>query len=125
MGLSEAIRLAFRLAMPRSLTPTQLRDKLKEANFNLERYKNELPPIHNTISRLKDQGEIEEVPGPSGERAYKWVSNFKRALLEIEPHTYGASNSLANTLSSRAAGRYNRNRFGGRFNNERFSKGGG
>ncbi len=117
MGLSDAIRFAFRAVMPESLTPIEVRDKLRDANFDLDKYKNELPPIHNTISRLKDQGEIEEVSRPNGERAYKWISNLKRALLEIEPHTHS-------TLSDRISGRFNRDRFDGRFNRGRFDKGG-
>jgi hypothetical protein len=98
MGLSDAIRLAFKSARPNSLTPTEVRDKLRASGFNLDKYANELPPIHNTIMRLLKQGEIEEdVPRREG-RAYKWVSSLKRALLEIEPSSYGATNSLANMM---------------------------
>jgi hypothetical protein len=103
LGLSDAIRLAFRSAVPESLTPTEVRDKLKASGFNLGKYANELPPIHNTIARLKEQGEIEETARPNGDRAYKWVSSLKRALLDIEPKTYGASGSLANMFAGLAA----------------------
>jgi hypothetical protein len=89
LGLSDAIRLAFRSASPQSLTPTEVRNKLRESGFNLDKYANELPPIHNTILRLLKNGEIEEsVPKRDG-KAYKWVSSLKRALLEIEPKFYG------------------------------------
>jgi hypothetical protein len=89
LGLSDAIRLAFRSASPQSLAPTEVRDKLRESGFNLDKYANELPPIHNTIIRLLKNGEIEEsVPKRDG-KAYKWVSSLKRALLEIEPKFYG------------------------------------
>ncbi len=98
MGLSDAIRLALRSAIPGSLTPTQIRDKLRESGFNLDKYANELPPIHNTIARLKEQGEVDEIIKPGGEKAYKWVSSLKRVLLEIEPRSYGAPNSLANMI---------------------------
>jgi hypothetical protein len=85
MGLSDAIRLAFKSVLPASLTPMEVRDKLKESGFNLDKYASELPPIHNTIMRLLKQGEIEEdVPRREG-KAYKWVSSLKRALLEMEP----------------------------------------
>jgi len=89
LGLSDAIRLAFKSVLPESLTPTEVRDKLRESGFNLDKYANELPPIHNTIIRLLKNGEIEEsVPKRDG-KAYKWVSSLKRALLEIEPKFYG------------------------------------
>lgn len=84
-GLSDAIRLAFKSVLPASLTPTEVRDKLRESGFNLDKYANELPPIHNTIMRLLKQGEIEEdVPRREG-KTYRWVSSLKRALLEIDP----------------------------------------
>jgi hypothetical protein len=101
-SLSYAIRLAFKAAVPGSLTPTEVRDQLRAANFNLDKYENELPPIHNTIKRLKGQGEIEEIARANGERAYKWVSSLKRALLQMEPSTYGAPNSLANLMAHRS-----------------------
>ncbi len=103
LGLSDAIRLAFKSVVPESLTPTEVRDKLKGSGFNLDKYANELPPIHNTIARLKEQGEIEETARPNGDRAYRWVSSLKRALLEIEPKTYGAANSLANMVAAMEA----------------------
>jgi hypothetical protein len=87
LGLTDAIRLAFKSAVPNSLTPTEVRDKLKEIGFPLDKYKSELPPIHNTISRLKEKGELEEYPKPNGEKALRWVSSLKRALLEMEPIT--------------------------------------
>ncbi len=99
-SLSYEIRLAFKAAIPGSLTPTEVRDRLKEANFNLDKYENELPPIHNTIKRLKEQGEIEEVSRPNGERAYKWISSLKRALLEIEPNIYGSPRGLGEAFGT-------------------------
>src|SRR5229473_2783332 len=94
-GLSDAIRLAFKSVLPDSLTPTEVRDKLRESGFNLDKYANELPPIHNTIMRLLKQGEIEEsVPRREG-KTYRWVSSLKRALLEIEPKSFGAQGTLA------------------------------
>jgi hypothetical protein len=96
-GLSDAIRFAFRAAVPGSLTPTEVRDKLREGKFNLDKYKNELPPIHNTLLRLKENGEIEEIERANGDRAYKWVSNLKRALLEMEQPPPGVSVGRAMT----------------------------
>jgi len=91
VGLTDAIRQVFNAARPASLTPTEVRDKLRESGFNLDRYANELPPIHNTINRLLKNGEIEEdVPRREG-KCYKRVSTFKRALLEIEPNIYGGA----------------------------------
>ena len=86
LGLADAIRLAFKTAIPASLTPTEVRDKLREQGFHLDKYANEMPPIHNTILRLLKKGEIEEdVPRREG-KCYKWVNSLTRALLEIDPN---------------------------------------
>src|SRR5260370_20311140 len=77
MGLTDAMRSIFRTAAPRVLVPTMVRDELRNAGFNLDKYVNEMPPIHNTLKRLVLAGEIE----PSG-TGYKWVSVLKRTLLE-------------------------------------------
>jgi hypothetical protein len=100
VGLTDAIRHVFNAARPASLTPTEVRDKLRESGFNLDRYANELPPIHNTINRLLKSGEIEEdVPRREG-KTYKRVSAFKRALLEIEPNMYGLKPEMLTSLGS-------------------------
>jgi hypothetical protein len=80
LGLTDAIRLAFKTAIPNTLSPTQLRDKLRESGFPLDRYKFELPPIHNTISRLEAAGEIESITGPYGEKSYRWVNGLARLI---------------------------------------------
>ena len=101
IGLSDAMRLAFKSAVPSiGLTPTEVRDKLREQGFHLERYKSELPPIHNTIARLEKAGELEPVTRADGVRAHRWVSGLKRILQDLEPTgSFGAPSSLANTLA--------------------------
>lgn len=85
IGLSEAIRQAFKSASPRfGLTATEVRDRLREQGFNLDKYANELPPIHNTIARLEKAGDLEPVTRPDAAKAHRWVSSLKRALLEID-----------------------------------------
>lgn len=78
INLRAAIRLVFRAARPNALSPTEVRDKLKEMGFQLDRYKYELPPIHNTIARLLLADEI-EVENLDGTKKYKWVGHWTRA----------------------------------------------
>src|SRR5947199_2702508 len=71
MGLTEAIRWVFRQPLMLPLTPTQVRDHLAEMGYDLSKYKHVMPPIHNTLKRMKEAGEIKEVEGIGGiGRAY-------------------------------------------------------
>ena len=97
-NLRDAMRLTFKAALPSSLSPTQVRDKLREGGFPLDRYKYELPPIHNTIARLEAAGEIEAADRPDGEKAYKWVSVLRRAAKRAKKER--ENNRLYSTLGS-------------------------
>jgi hypothetical protein len=66
MGLTEAIRWVFRQPLILPLTPTQVRDRLAEMGYDLDKYKHVMPPIHNTLKRMKEAGEIKEVEGIGG-----------------------------------------------------------
>jgi hypothetical protein len=66
MGLTEAIRWVFRQPLMLPLTPTQVRDHLAEMGYDLEKYAHVMPPIHNTLKRMKEAGEIKEVDGLGG-----------------------------------------------------------
>lgn len=66
MGLTEAIRWVFRQPLLLPLTPTQVRNRMAEMGYDLSKYKHEMPPIHNTLKRMKEAGEIKEVEGISG-----------------------------------------------------------
>jgi hypothetical protein len=66
MGLTEAIRWVFRQPLLLPLTPTQVRDRMAEMGYDLIKYKHVMPPIHNTLKRMKEAGEIKEVEGIGG-----------------------------------------------------------
>jgi hypothetical protein len=66
MGLTEAIRWVFRQPLLLPLTPTQVRDRLAEIGYDLSKYAHVMPPIHNTLKRMKEAGEIREVEGVGG-----------------------------------------------------------
>jgi len=66
MGLTEAIRWVFRQPLLLPLTPTQVRDRMAEMGYDLGKYKHVMPPIHNTLNRMKEAGEIREVEGIGG-----------------------------------------------------------
>ena len=66
MGLTEAIRWVFRQPLLLPLTPTQVRDRLAEMGYDLGKYAHMMPPIHTTLKRMKDAGEIKEVDNVGG-----------------------------------------------------------
>jgi len=60
LGLSDAIRWVFENSPLASLTAIGVRDGLASIGYNLKKYASVMPPIHNTLKRMKDAGEIEE-----------------------------------------------------------------
>src|SRR6476620_7948244 len=74
MGLTEAIRWVFRQPLLLPLTPTQVRDRMAEMGYDLDKYKHVMPPIHNTLKRMKEAGEIREVDGLGGIGGKAFVS---------------------------------------------------
>jgi hypothetical protein len=66
MGLTESIRWVFRQGHILPLTPVQVRHELAQMGYDVEKYKHVMPPIHNTLNRLKEAGEIKEVDGLGG-----------------------------------------------------------
>ena len=74
MGLTEAIRWVFRQPLILPLTPTQVRDSLAQMGYDLEKYKHVMPPIHNTLNRMKEAGEIKEVDAVGGFGGKAFVS---------------------------------------------------
>jgi hypothetical protein len=66
MGLTESIRWVFRQGHLVPLTPVQVRNELAQMGYDLEKYKHVMPPIHNTLNRMKEAGEIKEVDGLGG-----------------------------------------------------------
>ena len=66
MGLTEAIRWVFKQPLILPLTPTRVRDSLAQMGYDLEKYKHVMPPIHNTLKRMKEAGEIKEVDNEGG-----------------------------------------------------------
>jgi hypothetical protein len=81
--LRGAIIEVLHAASPKPLSPTEVRDKLKEMNFPLDRYAFEMPPIHNAINRLLQADEIESVVA-DGVQKYKRLGLLARVLRRAE-----------------------------------------
>ncbi len=66
LGLTDSIRWVFKQPSLVPLTPTDVRDRLAEMGYDLSKYAHVMPPIHNTLKRMKEAGEIREVPALLG-----------------------------------------------------------
>ncbi len=89
MSLTDAIRKIFSESAEPILTPTEVRDSLLAMGVNLEKYKQPLVPIHNTLKRLTSQEELVPFRDDDGIlRGYRWVSPVARAVAEVQNTKY-------------------------------------
>jgi hypothetical protein len=59
----------------------EIRDQLVNLGFDFAKYAQPLVPIHNTLKRLEDQGEVNPLKNDQGQTlGYKWISPIERAL---------------------------------------------
>jgi hypothetical protein len=73
MGLTNAVREVLK-ASKRSLMPTQVRDGLIKAGFDVSEYQNILATLHITLKRLVASKEALEVK-KDGNKVYSWNPN--------------------------------------------------
>jgi hypothetical protein len=84
-SLTDAIRKVFANSSEYTLTPPDVRDALLAMGLDLEKYKQPLVPIHNTLKRLERQEEIVAFKDDKGViRGYCWVSPLARAVAEVD-----------------------------------------
>ena len=68
----------------------EIREQLINLGFDFAKYSQPLVPIHNTLKRLEEQGEVSPLKNESGQTlGYKWISPIQRALNDDLPPGYG------------------------------------
>jgi len=91
-GLTNACRSVLRAAGPRGLTPTELRNGLKELRFPIQNYQNSMAAVHTILKRLESYKEvragIRDVYDGKDDSVYQWIGP-----------QFGASRSLANLFA--------------------------
>lgn len=91
-GLTNACRSALRAAGSRGLTPTELRNGLKELRFPIQDYENGIAAVHTILKRLESYKEvriaIRDVYEGRDDSVYQWIGP-----------QFGASRSLANMMA--------------------------
>jgi len=78
LGLTDAIRMAFRTQPSQALTPTGLKDRLEQLGFDTGKYGNVMASVHSIINRLAARGEIKHTGtiGGADKPAYIWTGNI-------------------------------------------------
>ena len=72
LGISDAIRKVLN-SSNEAMRPTEIREELREIEFDIDGYKQPLSAIHTTIRRLKDQGEVETIEVDGEATRYKII----------------------------------------------------
>jgi hypothetical protein len=88
MKFTDGVRKALQFTNG-SLTAPQIRDQLVKIGFDFSKYKQELVPLHNTLKRLEEQGEVESVRNAQGQiTGYKWIDEIEQALRAASRRRY-------------------------------------
>jgi hypothetical protein len=88
VGITDAVRGAYRLNADRKLAASQIRDIIAESGFDLRKYKNAMATIHQVISRLIDAEEIEGPFQQGDEKVYKWREKAALPIGRVQPAYY-------------------------------------
>lgn len=83
LGLTDACRMIYRNAgLP--MSPTDVRERMKEIGIDLSVYSNEMAAIHTVIKRLHDAGELRFVTASPGKNVYVWQRPAKAIAIGPE-----------------------------------------
>jgi hypothetical protein len=80
---TDGVRMVLRQnASPNmSISVPEIREQLINLGFNFAKYAQPLVPIHNTLKRLEEQGEVRPLKNEMGQTlGYTWISPIERAL---------------------------------------------
>ncbi len=81
-GFIDAVRYVLKVHYPKPLTPKEVRSWIVIGKkLDLSNYSNAMASIHTTLRRMKESGEIQEVPGKDGERAFRLTNKPRPTLI--------------------------------------------
>jgi hypothetical protein len=108
LGLTDACRMIYRNAgLP--MSPTDVRDRMREIGIDLSVYSNEMAAIHTVIKRLHEAGELRFLTASPGKSLYVWQRPAKAAAIGPEVAEFVRHHGSSRTgQSSRAPSRTRR-----------------
>jgi hypothetical protein len=80
---TDGVRLVLRQNSARGvpISVADIREKLLNLGFSLEKYAQPLVPLHNTLKRLEHQGEVRAEKNEQGQTlGYEWISPIERII---------------------------------------------
>lgn len=78
LGLTDAIRDAFKAKADQNLIAMEVRDVIKSLGYDVSKYGNVMASVHSVIKRLEAKGEIRHVGNRGdGKPAYRWSAPVK------------------------------------------------
>jgi hypothetical protein len=103
---TDGVRMVLRQNASRTtpISVPEIREHLINLGFSFAKYTQPLVPIHNTLKRLEEQGEVSHYKNEQGQTmGYKWISPIERALSEDSPVGYGEATgeSVVNAFGAR------------------------
>jgi hypothetical protein len=120
LGFTDAIRAIVGKSQA-GVTPTEVRDQLREIGFDLTKYKQEMVPVHNTLKRLEEQEEIYSVDTQPNHTVYWRIDPVAKALaLDPNPPSLASLVRAGKPKMPKVRGRLNQDRLSGRYNKPRF-----
>jgi hypothetical protein len=85
MGLTDAIRQAFKTSPTVQMNAIGVRARLQQMGFDLTKYGNVLASIHTVLGRLQQKKEIRLVGMIGNSQAYTWANRTPAPPLPINP----------------------------------------
>jgi hypothetical protein len=77
VGLTDRVRMVFRTTTKLAVSPTEIRDAVVSGGFDFGSSPNPMAAIHTIIKRLKESGEITEIPTSEGKK-YRGIGTLER-----------------------------------------------
>jgi hypothetical protein len=99
ISFTDAIRSTLRTRELRVVPVPEIRDELVACGFDFSKYKQKLVPIHNTLKRLEEQGEVRAVKNEQGRvKGYQWIGPIERAIKEENEFGRGVPEQMYGTI---------------------------
>lgn len=77
LGLTDAVRLTFKLAPGRWMTAQDVRTNIAALGFDLRGYSNILASIHTITKRLRARHEISSSRAADGTNVHRWIPRLE------------------------------------------------